>query len=276
MSIAPRILPSSMWSRGSKSNSTGVPTVSISLKSSSPPAGASSAARLGIDISARLPLLLGGGLGGLGRLDLGGQRLGLGEQRLLLLALRLRDQLAELLLLAALGLEARRSPCRRAVSAASARSTTSSDSPRLAWAARTRSGSSRRMRGSIMRQGYPGSRRRECAREITCGWATAYFPGPRARPTPRHRPELGRALLRALRRCSTVAVVDDWRVAGRPRQPRRVRRRTWATDVAWLHDVLRGRRDRLRHDRDDGVHGRARRGAAASASTGARRSSPPA
>ena len=41
-----------MWSRGSKSNSTGVPTLSISLKSSSPPAGASSAARLGMLSSA--------------------------------------------------------------------------------------------------------------------------------------------------------------------------------------------------------------------------------
>ena len=42
----------------------------------------------------RLPLLLGGTLGGLGLLDLGGQGLGLGEQRLLLVALGLRDQLA--------------------------------------------------------------------------------------------------------------------------------------------------------------------------------------
>ena len=102
-----------MWSRGSKSNSTGVPTVSISVKSSSPPAGASSAARLGMLISAGLPLLLGGVLGGLGLLDLGGERLGLREQRLLLVALGLRDQLAELLLLAALGLELddRRTPC---------------------------------------------------------------------------------------------------------------------------------------------------------------------
>ena len=94
-----------MWSRGSKSNSTGVPTRSISLKSSSPPAGASSAARLGMLSTADLPLGLGLVLGGLGLLDLGGQRLGPGEQLLLLLALRLRDQLAELLLLAALGLE---------------------------------------------------------------------------------------------------------------------------------------------------------------------------
>ena len=42
-----------------------------------------------------------------------------------------------------------RSRCGAAVSAASASSTTASDSPRLAWAARTRSGWSRRMRGSI-------------------------------------------------------------------------------------------------------------------------------
>ena len=52
-----------------------------------------------------LPGLLGLGLGGLGGLHLGGQRLGAGEQRLLLLALGLRDLLAERLLLAPLGLE---------------------------------------------------------------------------------------------------------------------------------------------------------------------------
>ena len=52
-----------------------------------------------------VPLLLGRDLGGLRVLDLGGQRLGLREQGLLLLALGLRDQLAELLLLGPLGLE---------------------------------------------------------------------------------------------------------------------------------------------------------------------------
>ena len=52
-----------------------------------------------------MPLRLGGGLRGLGGLDLGGQRLGAREQFGLLVALRLRDQLAELLLLGALGLE---------------------------------------------------------------------------------------------------------------------------------------------------------------------------
>ena len=52
-----------------------------------------------------LPGLLGLGLRGLGGLHLGGERLGARQQRLLLLALGLRDLLAERLLLAALGLE---------------------------------------------------------------------------------------------------------------------------------------------------------------------------
>ena len=58
----------------------------------------------------RLPLGLGGGLGGLGRLDLGGQDLGPRQQLLLLLALGARDLLPELLLLGPPGLEGRRSP----------------------------------------------------------------------------------------------------------------------------------------------------------------------
>ena len=52
-----------------------------------------------------LPGLLGLGLRGLGGLHLGGQRLGALEQRLLLLALGLRNLLAQRLLLAPLGLE---------------------------------------------------------------------------------------------------------------------------------------------------------------------------
>ena len=52
-----------------------------------------------------LPGLLGLAAGGLGGLDLGGQRLGLREQLLLLLALGLRDEGPELLLLGALLLE---------------------------------------------------------------------------------------------------------------------------------------------------------------------------
>ncbi len=100
-----------------------------------------------------LPLLLGGGLRRLRVLHLGGELLGLRQQRLLLVALRPLPA-------AAISLPSRFcSPrlaskvaiaSRRAASAARARSTTSPERPRLAWAARTRSGSSRRIRGSIM------------------------------------------------------------------------------------------------------------------------------
>ncbi len=114
------------------------------------------------------------------RLDLGGQRLGPGQQLLLLLALGLGDLLAERLLLATPGLELRdrlragRRPRRVR------RSTTSADSPRLAWAARTRSGSSRRTRGSITGQGYPGctvilAPVLDRPRSVQLGWATLCF-----------------------------------------------------------------------------------------------------
>ena len=61
----------------------------------------------------RAPGLLGLGLGGLGGLHLGREVLGARQQRRLLLALRLRDLLAELLLLGPLGLEGgdRLPPC---------------------------------------------------------------------------------------------------------------------------------------------------------------------
>ena len=117
MSIAPSIRPSSTWSRGSKprAKSRGVPTVSSTTKSSSPPAGRLVGGEVGDRHQRRLPGLLGGGLGGLGRLDLGGERLGAGQQLLLLLALRLRDLLAELLLLGPLGLEVGDRPAPRRV-----------------------------------------------------------------------------------------------------------------------------------------------------------------
>ena len=161
-----------MWSRGSKSNSTRACRPSRArVKSSSPPAGASSAARLGIASSAVVPLLLGLGLGGLGRLDLGGERPWSARAA----PASRRPGPAGSACRAASARRAwprsRRSPARRAASAASARSTTSSDSPRLAWAARTRSGSSRRMRGSIMGRGYPGrpsARAREIRRLRAC------------------------------------------------------------------------------------------------------------
>ena len=148
MSMAPRIRPSSMWSRGSKSNSRGVPT------------------RLdhGVVVLAAGRRLVGGQVGdrpsapschsasaavwaASACLDLGGQRLGLREQRLLLVALGLRDQLAgffcsprlarigDRLAPGGVGGEARSTSRRTAA---------------LGLAARTRSGSSRRNRGSIM------------------------------------------------------------------------------------------------------------------------------
>ena len=152
MSMAPSIRPSSTWSRGSNpsaAKSRGVPTVSSTTKSSSPPAGASSAARLGIDSTAACQASSASVCAASAALTSAASVLGPGEQRLLLLALRLRDLLAERLLLAPLGLEVGDRPrgarCRRPAP----RRPPSSDSPRLAWAARTRSGSSRRMRGSI-------------------------------------------------------------------------------------------------------------------------------
>ena len=104
---------------------------------------------------------------------------------------------------------------RRAVSAASARSTTSSDSPRLACAARTRSGSSRSTLGSIigalrgcgcMRRVMRSrlSTRREC-QHISNAAAGAVAPRPsrhtdaRARPPPHSHPGLGRGVRGAVR-----------------------------------------------------------------------------
>ncbi len=108
MSMAPRIRPSSTWSRGSNpsaAKSRGVPMVSSTTKSSSPPAGVCSVGQVGDREDGGLPGLLGLGLRGLGGLHLGGELLGAGQQRLLLVALGLRDLLAERLLLAPLGLE---------------------------------------------------------------------------------------------------------------------------------------------------------------------------
>ena len=185
MSMAPRILPSSMWSRGSKSNSTGVPT-RLEQREVVLAAGRRLVGRqVGDRQHRRLPLLLGRGLGGLGLLDLGGQRLGLGEQRLLLLALRLRDQLAELLLLGRAWPRTPRSPpggrCRRPAPGPRPRRTA------RAWPGRRGRGrgrlggcagrscsrlsaSSERQRvtssGEVMPTGYPGAPR-SGAREIS-------------------------------------------------------------------------------------------------------------
>ena len=149
MSMAPSIRPSSTWSRGSKSNSgevcadrlehdvvvlaaggrlvgrqVGDAHQTPSCHSSSAAAWAASAA-----LTSAASVLVRA------------------SSSCFSSPWRLRDQLAELLLLGRAWSRSRAIAARRAASAARARSTTSSDSPRLAWAARTRSGSSRSSRG---------------------------------------------------------------------------------------------------------------------------------
>ena len=110
MSIAPSIRPSSMWSRGSKPSAAKSRGRADRLEHDEVVLAAGRRL-VGGEVRDRhdrvLPGLLGLALRGLGRLDLGGERLGAGEQLLLLLALGLRDLLAQLLLLGALGLEVR-------------------------------------------------------------------------------------------------------------------------------------------------------------------------
>ena len=160
MSIAPRIRPSSTWSRGSKpsaAKSRGVP---------------SSREHHVVVLAARGRLVVGR-VGDRRRSPRASRRSAAvcaasavltSAARVLVRAsrsafsspCRLRDQLAELLLLRAQALEVgdRRRAGRS--SALERPSTTSPDSPRFAWAARTRSGSSRSSRGSITWRGYRG------------------------------------------------------------------------------------------------------------------------
>ena len=108
MSMAPRSLPSSMWSRGSKPSAAKSRGRADRLEHDVVVLAAGRGVVVG-EVGQRqqgvLPGLVRVRLRGLERLDLGGQRLGADQQLLLLLALRLRDLLAERLLLAALGLE---------------------------------------------------------------------------------------------------------------------------------------------------------------------------
>ena len=106
------------------------------------------------------PVLLGLGLRGLGGLHVGGERLGAGQQVGLLVALGLRDQLAELLLLARAAARSRRSPCAGPRRPRGRRRPREPDRPRFSWAARRESGSSRSSRGSITSRGYRGGRDR--------------------------------------------------------------------------------------------------------------------
>ena len=195
-----------------------------------------------------------------------------GEQRLLLLALRLGDLLAELLLLGRAWPRTRRSPRAGRASAASARSTTSSDSPRLAWAARTRSGSSRRMRGSIMASGYVGRTRsplravdpRHPARRIL----GRVLDRPRRLTSPGPSPAscCSRVLaLLAVRGPGAAAAAST--TSGGPAED-------WADDHDWLRRCCCGGSRRRRHDRDDGPDGAGRGACCCCAATPGPRSSP--
>ncbi len=177
---------------------------------------------------------LGLGLGGLGRLHLGGERLGPRQQRLLLLALAPAGSACRAASARPAAPRTRRSPPRLASSAASAASTTSSDSPRLAWAARTRSGSSRRTRGSIMPQGYPPAARRAQIGLSGTGILGRCDP-PTARAGPRLRDRCASPCSRWSRFWSTRpglrwCELDN---EGKPAQG-------WAHDEPLLMDVLRG------------------------------------
>src|SRR3954449_12225394 len=164
MSMAPSIRPSSTWSRGSNpsaAKSRGVPMVSSTTKSSSPPAGACSWATLGIAMIAACQASSASAWAASAAFTSAERPL-----------VRSRSccfsspWACGICLLRAFCSARRVSKsaiaCRRRVSAARASSTTAADSPRLAWAARTRSGWSRRMRGSIISRGPRGSVR--CAR----------------------------------------------------------------------------------------------------------------
>ena len=263
MSIAPSIRPSSTWSRGSKSNSGGVPTVSSTTKSSSPPAGDSSEARLGIDISAAVHSCSAADWAASASLTSADRALVWASRAcfsspcacgISLPSCFCSARLASYVAMAA----------RRAESAASARSTTSSDRPRLAWAARTRSGSSRRRRGSIMgcrlsaaADGPHPSCRQPVGHTVPSRPARPRGPSllDRSRVVPLC---LGRRVPRRLRAAGARGE-PALGVAGRPRRPRPV--------GAQLGDRRRraqgrpaGRRGPLRHHRDDPLHGRARGG----------------
>ena len=93
-------------------------------------------------------------LGGLGRLDLRAQRLGLGEQRLLLVALSACAICLPTVFCSARTDSNAAMDDRRRSSAATRSSTSSVGSPRRRWAARSASGSSRSSRGSITRSAY--------------------------------------------------------------------------------------------------------------------------
>ena len=181
----------------------------------------------------RLPLLLGRALRGLGRLDLGGQGLGLREQRLLLVALGLRDQLAELLLLRRAWPRSRRSPRagrRRRPAPGPRRRRTA-----RAWPGRRARGRGRlggcagRSCGAIGRASVPARLSGATSTHAARDTRRRHTVPAHARPTPRHRPRLGRRLLRAVRGCSPSAsppTGPGWSTSTTAASPRRPGRPT--------------------------------------------------
>ena len=128
---------------------------------------------------------------------------------------------------------------RRAESAERARSTTSSDSPRLAWAARTRSGSSRSTFGSIMWQGYrgtttpsPGIRVHPVDRHTVRRRTASTRREPRARPSPRRPAVAGPPLCLVLFVLLAIAVDQGWQVI-RDFDERGDGAQAWAVDADW-------------------------------------------
>ena len=257
-SMAPSIRPSSTWSRGSKCElarrADGLEHDEVVL--------AAGRGLVGGDVGDR-PMAsshscLGLGLGGLGLLDLRGQRpwparAAPASPRPAPGGSACRSPSAR-----PAGPRTPRSPAAGASSAASARSTTSADRPRLAWAARTRSGSSRSSRGRSSRSRLVGGREASgmSVRPRVQGYPQG-DPGILARvlDRPRHVTlALGRPFLR---RSSPLLALT-----GRPqdRVPARPASTTWGRNARGLGrrprstciDLPAPRRARLRHHRHDG------------------------
>ena len=152
MSMAPSSSPISRWSRGAKpsaAKSRGVPMVSSTTKSSSPPRGTSSNTRLGrafISSSKVAPDVVRLGLG---RLHLHGQLPGAGQHGGLLVALGTRRPACRAPSAPRAGSRRTRSPSAATRPQLTSSSTSSTDSPRASWERRTRSGSVRSSFGSI-------------------------------------------------------------------------------------------------------------------------------
>ncbi len=151
MSIAPSSSPSSRWSRGvnpSASKSRGLPIVSTTVKSSSPPRGTSSNTRFGnrdISASNAAPVVSASAWA-----DFTAAASSLVRAS----TAAFSSPWARATCLPSSFCSARRAskdaiPARRASSAATRASTSSGDSPRASWERRTRSGSVRSSFGSI-------------------------------------------------------------------------------------------------------------------------------